>query len=60
MANIGGLRHWVHHRPLSDDEPQGVPRLSPRVRAVIVGLTVLAIAAFVAWGFWYVIGARAS
>ena len=47
--------------PPRDDEPaRGVPRTSPLVRSVVVIVISVLIAAFLAWGFWYILMQRGA
>ncbi len=46
--------------PREDEVAQGVPRTSPLVRSVVVVVISVLIAAFLAWGFWYVMMQRGS
>ncbi len=62
MASLHGI-----HPPLGapiqgreDEEPRGVPRTSPLVRGAIVIAICVAIAAFVAWAFLYIMEVRSG
>jgi hypothetical protein len=59
MANLHGVG-GISTPPRDDEEARGVPHTSPLVRSIVVVAISVLIAAFLAWGFWYILGERGS